>query len=174
VGCACGPAQSTAQNPAQAATKIHNKVRSGQTGAWQGCGQVAVKYLLDTDTLSFVARGEHPRLTQRVLNCAPEDLALSVISRGEVEFGLQAAPPRRDTERRMRGLLVNVQCLPLSEDVALEYAEIRSTLQHAGTLIGINDTWIAAHARCLGLTVVTHNTREFSRVAGLKIEDWVG
>jgi tRNA(fMet)-specific endonuclease VapC len=132
-----------------------------------------VKYLLDTDTLSYVARGEHAALTARVLNSAPEDLAISVVSRGEAEFGLRASPPRRDTERRMRGLLVSLQCLPLSEDVAIEYGDIRSALQRAGTPIGPNDMWIAAHARSLGLTVVTHNTREFSRVARLKVEDWL-
>jgi tRNA(fMet)-specific endonuclease VapC len=132
-----------------------------------------VKYLLDTDTISFVARDEHARLTWRVLNSAPEDLAMSVISRGEVEFGLRLAPPRRDTERRMRDLLAAVPCLPLSGEVALAYADIRSTLQRTGKSIGHNDTWIAAHARHLGLTVVTHNTREFKRVAGLKVEDWL-
>jgi len=132
-----------------------------------------VKYLLDTDTLSCVSRGEHPALTARVLNSPPEDLAMSVVSRGEAEFGLRAAPPRRDTERRLRGLLANLQCLPLSEGAAIEYGDIRSALQRAGTPIGANDMWIAAHARSLGLTVVTHNTREFSRVERLKVEDWL-
>ena len=83
-----------------------------------------MKYLLDADTLSYVSRGEHPALTARVLNSPPADLAMSVVSRGEAEFGLRAAPPRRDTERRMRGLLANLQCLPLSENVAIEYGEI--------------------------------------------------
>jgi tRNA(fMet)-specific endonuclease VapC len=133
-----------------------------------------VKYLLDTDTLSFVARGEHAALTRRVLDCAPEDLAMSVVSRGEAEFGLRASATRRDTERRMRGLLDSVQCLPVTEQVAVEYGDIRSSLQRAGTPIGHNDMWIAAHARSLGLTVVSHNTREFSRVARLRVEDWLG
>jgi tRNA(fMet)-specific endonuclease VapC len=132
-----------------------------------------VKYLLDTDTLSFVARGEHTALTRRVLMSAPEDLAMSVMSRGEAEFGLRAGVTRRDTERRMRGLLASVQCLPVTEQVAVEYGHIRSALQRAGTPIGHNDMWIAAHARCLGLTVVTHNTREFNRVAQLRVEDWL-
>ncbi len=131
-----------------------------------------MKYLLDTDTLSFVARGEHTALTTRVLNSAPEDLAISVISRGEAEFGLRAGSSRRDTERRMRGLLASVQCLPLSEAVAVEYGDIRSALQRAGTPIGPNDMWIAAHARSLGLTVVTNNEREFRRVPGLAVENW--
>jgi tRNA(fMet)-specific endonuclease VapC len=132
-----------------------------------------VKYLLDTDTLSFLARGEHPALTTRVLDSAPEDLAMSVMSRGEAEFGLQAAPMKRDMERRMRGLLASLQCLPLAENVAVEYGDIRCALQRAGTPIGHNDLWIAAQARSLGLTVVTHNTREFSRVERLKLEDWL-
>jgi tRNA(fMet)-specific endonuclease VapC len=108
-----------------------------------------------------------------VLSSAPEDLAISVVSRGEAEFGLRAAPLKRETERMMRGLLASLQCLPLSEAVALEYGDIRSVLRSAGTPLGHNDMWIAAHARSLGLTVITHNTREFSRVARLKVEDWI-
>jgi tRNA(fMet)-specific endonuclease VapC len=131
-----------------------------------------VKYLLDTDTLSFVARGEHEALTRRFLNSAPEDLAMSVISRGEAEYGLHSPTPRRDTERRMRGLLAIVQCLPVTDEVAVEYGDIRSALQRAGTPIGPNDMWIAAHARSLGLTVVTNNEREFRRVPGLAVENW--
>ena len=132
-----------------------------------------MKYLLDTDTLSFVARGESLALTQRFLQSPTQDLAISVVSRGEAEFGLRGAKVRRETEGRMRALLASLECLPLSEDVALEYGEIRSSLQRAGTPIGHNDMWIAAHARCLGLTVVTHNTREFGRVPRLAVEDWL-
>ena len=132
-----------------------------------------MKYLLDTDTLSFVASGEHKSLTTRVLNSTPDDLAISVVSRGEAEFGLRAAPIKCETERRMRGLLASLQCLTVTEAVALEYSDIRCALQSAGTPIGHNDMWIAAHARSLGLTVVTHNTREFGRVARLKVEDWL-
>jgi len=132
-----------------------------------------VKYLLDTDTLSFVARGEHAPLSARLMRCSPDDLAISAVSRGEAEFGLHGESMRLETQRRMRGLLQKVQCLAVSEEVAVEYGRIRSALRRAGTPIGPNDMWIAAHARCLGLTVVTHNTREFGRVAGLKVEDWL-
>ncbi len=132
-----------------------------------------MRYLLDTDTLSFLARGEHPALTARVMRSSPGDLAMSVISRGEAEFGLSAAPLSRDTAHRMRALLATLRCLPISEDVATDYADIRCGLQRAGTPIGHNDLWIAAQARSLGLVVVTHNTREFSRVERLQVEDWL-
>ncbi len=132
-----------------------------------------MKYLLDTDTLSFVARAEHPALTARIMHSRPGDLAMSVVSRGEVEFGLRVAALRRDTERRMRALLATLNCLSMSDDVATDYADIRCALQRAGTPIGPNDLWIAAHARCLGLVLVTHNTREFSRVERLQVEDWL-
>ncbi len=132
-----------------------------------------MKYLLDTDTLSFIARGEHPALTARLMSCVRDDLAISAVTRGEAEYGLRGGVLRRDTQRRMQGLLLEVQCLAVSEEVAIEYGHIRSALRSAGTPIGPNDMWIAAHARCLGLTVVTHNTREFARVARLKVEDWL-
>ena len=132
-----------------------------------------MKYLLDTDTLSFIARGEHPALNARLMRCTPDDLAISAVSRGEAEFGLFSESMRLQTRNRMRGLLQKLQCLVVSEEVAIEYGRIRSALQSIGKPIGPNDMWIAAHARCLGLTVVTHNTREFGRVAELKVEDWL-
>lgn len=132
-----------------------------------------MKYLLDTDILSFIARGEHSGLNARMMSCYADDLAISAVTRGEAEFGLQGGAMRRDTERRMRALLRKIQCLVVSEQVAIEYGQIRSALRSAGTPIGPNDMWIAAHARCLNLTVVTHNTREFGRVPRLKVEDWL-
>ena len=65
-----------------------------------------------------------------------------------------------------------VEPLPLDAAVAAHYADIRATLRSAGTPIGPNDLWIAAHARSLGLTLVSHNLREFKRVLRLKVEDW--
>jgi tRNA(fMet)-specific endonuclease VapC len=133
-----------------------------------------VKYLLDTDTVSFVARGVSDALTTRVLTSPPGELVISVVTRGEIEFGLRGRPNKRNTVLFMRQLLEGLPCLALSQEVAAEYGDIRATLERAGKPIGQNDLWIAAHGRCLGLTVVTHNTREFSRVARLKVEDWLG
>ena len=66
-----------------------------------------------------------------------------------------------------------ITVLPMSEDVADHYGDIRATLEHQGTPIGNNDLWIAAHARAAGFILATNNEREFSRVAGLKLVNWV-
>jgi tRNA(fMet)-specific endonuclease VapC len=132
-----------------------------------------VKYLLDTDVLSLVAREANAALTGKVRASSPDDLAVSVISKGEIEFGLLFNRPKRLTEQRMRGLLASLQTLPLSADVALHYAHLRHELNRAGTPIGTNDMWIAAHAKALGLILVSNNTREFKRVPGLSVENWL-
>jgi tRNA(fMet)-specific endonuclease VapC len=131
-----------------------------------------VKYLLDTDILSYVARESHAGLLDRMRLVAPQDLTISVITRAEVEFGLRSHPPRRLTLERMTALLHEIVTLALPEHAATHHCSLRLALQRAGTPIGANDQWIAAHALALGLTVVTNNDREFRRVPGLKVENW--
>jgi tRNA(fMet)-specific endonuclease VapC len=72
----------------------------------------------------------------------------------------------------LEAYLKHVGTLDLPEGAARHYGEIRAALKFAGTMIGANDLLIAAHAHCLGLTLVTNNTREFARVQGLKLENW--
>lgn len=133
-------------------------------------------YLLDTNIVSYFLRGAFPALNQRILESVPEDLAISTISEGELRYGLRRlAPSRRTTQlgRQLDALLtaVAVQALPVG--AAAHYASVRAQLEAAGTPIGGNDLWIAAHALSQDLTLVSHNTREFSRVDGLKLENWV-
>ena len=77
------------------------------------------------------------------------------------------------TTADVRGVLANVEILPLGLDVIEHYARIRVELERAGTIIGANDLLIAAHALATGSILVTHNLREFARVRGLKYEDWL-
>jgi tRNA(fMet)-specific endonuclease VapC len=78
----------------------------------------------------------------------------------------------RRTPRRWPRFLPYVEALDVSDDAALHYAEIRADLKKRGALIGANDLFIAAHARALGLTLVTNNTAEFERVRSLTIDNW--
>ena len=66
-----------------------------------------------------------------------------------------------------------VQVVPLTKEAGLRYGEVRAVLQRAGTPIGNNDLWIAAHALALGVPLISNNVREFERVPGLKLENWV-
>lgn len=132
-----------------------------------------MKYLLDTNIVSVMARAGNPVLMSRMALSNLDDLAISIVSRGELEFGLLRRAVRRDTAERMRGLLQQIPTLTLPPGAADHYAAARHELERSGQPIGSNDLWIAAHALAHDLTVVTGNTREFTRVPGLRVENWL-
>ena len=132
-----------------------------------------MRFLLDTDILSLIARDASQALAERVNAVSPEALGISVVTRGEAEFGLVKHRPKRLTLDRMRLLLATVPTLPLTERALPHYITARAELARRGTPIGANDLWIAAHALGDALTLVTNNEREFRRVPGLKIENWL-
>jgi tRNA(fMet)-specific endonuclease VapC len=133
-------------------------------------------FLLDTNIVSYFLRGASPALNQRILNSTPEALAISIISAGELRFGLSRLPPSRRADQlahQLDGLLTVVNVLALPLEAAQHYGTARSLLEAAGKPIGGNDLWIAAHALAQNLTLVTNNTKEFERVEGLRLENWV-
>jgi tRNA(fMet)-specific endonuclease VapC len=135
-----------------------------------------MKYLLDTNIVSYFLRDASPGLSQHILDSTPDTLAISVISAGELRYGLSKLPTsKRATElaNRLDALLAAIPVLPLPADAAQHYGNTRAQLEAAGTRIGSNDLWIAAHALAQNLTLVTNNTREFERVQGLKLESWL-
>ena len=133
-----------------------------------------MKYLLDTDTFSEMVKGLNPKIAKRLETLHTGDVGLSVITRGEIMFGLQIKSLKPLARQRMDRLLEAIDTLPLTTKVADHYGELRAHLRSVGTPIGPNDLWIAAHARALNLTLVTNNIGEFSRVPKMKIENWVG
>ena len=129
------------------------------------------RYLLDTDTLSQLLREPAGTVARRVAIVGEEAVATSEIVAGELRFGARRSGSHPLVER-VDGLLARLQVLPLDDRVAAIYAGVRRELEQAGTPIGPNDLWIAAHALAEERTVVTGNVREFRRVAGLDVEDW--
>jgi tRNA(fMet)-specific endonuclease VapC len=87
-------------------------------------------------------------------------------------FGVQVSPRQQQDQAALDAYLRHVLVLDYPDEAALHYAQIRADLKLRGSMIGANDLLIAAHARCLGLTLVTNNTREFGRVQSLNIENW--
>ncbi len=130
-------------------------------------------YLLDTDTFSAIIKG-HPKALAAYTKLNPEAVKISVISLGEIAFGLSRQALSASKEARIRALLEDVEALPMDLAAAGIYGEIKANLQKRGEPIGANDFWIAAQALALGATLVTNNTREFKRVQGLKLENWAG
>jgi tRNA(fMet)-specific endonuclease VapC len=114
----------------------------------------------------------HP-LTLRRLQAVPvTDVCMSVVTKAELLYGVEASPRRKQDAAALAAFLPYVEALDFADEAALHYAEIRADLKRRGALIGANDLFIAAPARALGLTLVTNNTTEFKRVKGLAIENW--
>jgi len=132
-----------------------------------------VKYLLDTDTVSHLIRGSSQNLIQRAMKLGAGDAGISVVTRGELAYGAALKPLKSQLRSTFERIIGALDVLAMDAEVAGHYGEIKAALRLQGQPIGPNDLWIAAHARALKRTLVTHNTREFQRVPGLKVEDWL-
>ena len=133
-------------------------------------------YLLDTNTISYLLRDHSPNLSTKLMAAAPETLAISVITAGELQFGLKrlgASQRAANISNRLNQLLENIATLPVPQEASEHYAATRAHLEAQSTPIGGNDLWIAAHALAADLTLVTANTREFERVPSLRVENWL-
>ena len=129
--------------------------------------------MLDTDVCSYLLKGTSAALDRRVAEVGVEAVCASVVTKAELLFGVAVSPRPEVHAPAVEHLLRYLQVLDLPEAAAEHYAAIRAELGRRGVPIGANDLWIAAHARCLDLTLVTNNVREFSRVPGLEVESWV-
>jgi tRNA(fMet)-specific endonuclease VapC len=131
-----------------------------------------MKYLLDTNTCIRFINGRAPKIRQRVGLIADTDIAISTITMGEMFAGSAKSQYPQRSRAKQDVFFVRFVHLPFDEDAADEYGQIRAHLEQAGTPIGPYDLQIAAIALVNNLTLVTHNTSEFSRVPNLKLEDW--
>jgi tRNA(fMet)-specific endonuclease VapC len=129
-------------------------------------------YMIDTDISSYIMKRSHNHVLKRLQQVSVGDVCVSAITKSELLFGVAVSPRRQQDQAALDGYLRHVVVLDYPDEAALHYAQIRADLKSQGTMIGANDLLIAAHARCLGLTLVTNNTREFGRVKNLKIENW--
>lgn len=129
-------------------------------------------WMLDTNALSELIRNPGGPMAQRLSAEAPDTACTSIVVACELRFGAQRKGSAA-LAQRVEQLLAAMPVLPFDEPDDEHYADIRVALERAGTPIGSNDLLIAAHARSRGLTLVTHNLREFERVPGLKVVDWL-
>ena len=131
-------------------------------------------YLLDANTCIGWLRQNQPQIVVRIQAQAPTDIVLCSVVVGELLFGVERSDPvhRANTGLRVDQLRQQFTSLPFDDAAAEQYARIRADLTERGLLIGGNDMLIAAIALTKGCTLVTHNTAEFGRIAGLLIEDW--
>ena len=130
-------------------------------------------YMLDTNIASYLLRGSHPHLEQRLRRESVEAVCISAITRAELRYGVaRLLPAATRLEREVERFLQGIAVLPWDAAAADAYGPVRAALERAGTPIGALDTQIAAHALIADATLITHNTGEFRRVPGLRVEDW--
>ena len=131
-----------------------------------------LRYMLDTDICSYVMKRSHDALLWRLQKLPVSDVCISVVTKSELLYGVEVSPRRQQDEAALKAFLNYVEVLDFPDNASSHYAQVRAQLKKSGKMIGANDLFIAAHARSLGLTLVTHNTQEFRRVNRLTVEDW--
>jgi tRNA(fMet)-specific endonuclease VapC len=132
-----------------------------------------MRYLLDTNIWIVYLKGRQQKVRQRLEATGVHEIAVCSIVWGELLYGARQYEKRTEREAKVEATLSPLVCLPFDLAAARHYAVIRDQLERSGQAIGGNDLMIAAIALEHGLTVVTHNSREFGRVPGLPVEDWV-
>ena len=129
-------------------------------------------YMLDTEISSYIMKRTDAAVLRRLQKVAVADVCVSAITKAELAYGIEVSPRRKRDQAALEEYLRYVAVLDFPAEAGIDYGVVRAHLKLRGTMIGANDLLIAAHARCLGLTLVTNNKREFGRVQGLKIENW--
>lgn len=132
----------------------------------------ALRYLLDTNVVSSLAKLPQGPVLRHLQRVGEHRVCTSIVVACELRFGLAKSGSSR-LATQVEAILAPLPILALEAPVDQHYADIRAALEREGTPIGPNDLLIAAHARALGLTLVTDNLREFRRVPGLVVENWL-
>lgn len=130
-------------------------------------------HLLDTNVCIAAMRG-HPQVCRRLLAHVPADCGVSTVSLYELFAGVERCQNPAEERRKVEAFIRPLHRLPFDEIAAEHTARIRWELERTGEVIGPYDLMLAGQALALDLTLVTHNSREFERVCGLRWEDWQG
>ena len=132
-----------------------------------------MRYMLDTNIIVFAKNARPEIVLKRFQQYNPGDLCISAITMAELEYGVFNSSKPKQNRLALLMFLSNIEVIPFDMDAAKVYGQIRHDLKEKGELIGANDLLIAAHAKSLAFTLITNNTREFGRVEGLKLNNWM-
>jgi len=130
-----------------------------------------VRYLLDTNTASYVIKGNFPRVRERLLRVPMAEVGISAVTEAELRFGVARKPGAIRLKTAVEEFLLRVEALSWDSDAAQQYAQVRAELERTGKPMGNLDLMIAAHALSAKLVLVTHD-HVFRRIKRLKVEDW--
>jgi tRNA(fMet)-specific endonuclease VapC len=131
-----------------------------------------LRYMLDTDICIYVMR-DRPFGIQQRFDASADELCISMITLSELLYGAEKSDRCAQNLGAVERFSARLEVLPFSVAAAAHYGQIRAELEHAGSPAGPYDMLIGGHARSEGLTVVTNNVREFARMPGLRVENWV-
>lgn len=129
-------------------------------------------YMLDTNAIIMAVRHPEWPIYPKIKEHLGKDLCISAVTYGELEYGIRKSANPEKNRLAITKILLGIRILDFDSRAAVHFGDIFAELESKRMRIGDRDTMIAAHARSLGYTVVTNNTREFSRVKGLNVEDW--
>jgi tRNA(fMet)-specific endonuclease VapC len=129
--------------------------------------------MLDTDICIFITRKSEPSLLERIESVPLEQQCISVVTLAELLYGVQVSSKKKANQEVVDFFAQHIEVLGWTPDAAKHYAEIRADLKKKGQQLGSNNLLIAAHARSIGAVIVTNNVKDFGRVKGLKLENWM-
>ena len=132
-----------------------------------------MRYLLDTNICIYLIKKRPSKVLERFRQHSPQDVAISTITLFELQYGAERSQYRQRSEDALAKFLLPLNLINLDHSSAIEAATIRAQLEKKGMLIGPYDLLIAGLARSRSMTLVTNNTKEFERVVGLHLENWV-
>lgn len=132
-----------------------------------------LRYLLDTNICTYIAKQKPISVLKRFEKMKLGEVGMSVITYGELFFGAEKSHHPKKAKEALNDLIFLIPPSLLFKEVSDHYGHIRAYLEKQGKPIGNNDLWIAAHAQALNAILVTNNTKEFSSIPHLKIEDWI-
>ena len=132
-----------------------------------------MRYLLDTNICIYLIKKRPSKVLERFRQHSPQDIAISTVTLFELQYGVEKSQYRQRSEDALAKFFLPLNLIDLDRSSAVEAATIRAQLEKEGMPIGAYDLLIAGLARSLDMTLVTNNTREFERIAGLHLENWV-
>ena len=129
-------------------------------------------YMLDTNICIYVMKTYPPAVREK-FNALAEQLCISSITLGELHYGAEKSTRRVENLTAVEHFVARLEVLSCGDKAAAHYGQVRAELERAGTPCGPHDMQIGAHARSEGLIVVTNNMKEFIRMPGVRVENWV-
>lgn len=130
-------------------------------------------YLLDTNICIYAMKNKYPNINKKIFSINSNDIVISSVTVGELEYGAAKSQWGECSRNALNAFLANYEIISFNAYDAVYFCQIRAALALKGLPIGFYDVMIAAQGVARNFTVVTHNTKEFSRIPGLIIEDWV-